>query len=113
MITLEGRFELDEYWTEVRQTGNDRLKDLGFDDWVVTLRPMTVAESQRGGAHEAESAVTLSGATKTLEIVVDEQPDLPAESFVQTSIIDVIGQVINALGDDDAEDWLRDEGGEA
>ncbi len=113
MITLEGRFELDEYWREVRQTGNDRLKDLGFDDWVVTLRPMTVAESQRGGAHEAESAVTISGATKTLEIVVDAQPELPAESFVQTSIIDVIDQVINALGDDDAEDWLRDEGGEA
>ena len=113
MITLEGRFELDEYWGEVRQTGNDRLKDLGFDDWVVTLRPMTVAESQRGGAHEAESAVTLSGATKALDIVVEEKPELPAESFVQTSIIDVIEQAIGALGDDEAEDWLRDEGGEA
>ncbi len=112
MITLEGRFELDEYWTEVRQTGNDRLKDFGFDDWVVIVRPLTATDSQ-SGAHEAESVVNISGATKTLDIVVDEQPELPAESFVQTSIIDVIDQVINALGDDDAEDWLRDEGGEA
>ncbi|MHC4446676.1 MAG: hypothetical protein ACYSXF_02560 [Planctomycetota bacterium] len=110
MITLEGRFELDEYWKEVQQLGNDRLKDFGFDDWVVTVRPLTAAERAAG---EAESVINISGATKTLDIVVDEQPELPAESFVQTGIIDVIDQVISALGDDDAEDWLRDEGGEA
>ncbi len=112
MITLEGRFELDEYWTEVRQTGNDRLKDLGFDDWVVTLRPQAAGDS-KGTAHEAESVINISGDTKALDIVVEEKPELPAESFVQTSIIDVIEQAIGALGDDEAEVWLRVEGGDA
>ncbi len=54
MITLEGRFELDEYWREVRQTGNDRLQEFGFDEWVVTLRPLTGAESERAEVHEEE-----------------------------------------------------------
>ncbi len=111
MITLEGRFELDEYWREVRQTGNDRLKDLGFDDWVVTLRPLAAGDS-KGTDHEAESVINISGHTKALDIVVEQKPELPAESFVQTSIIDVIEQATHALGDDD-DDWLRDEGGEA
>ena len=113
MIRLEGGFELDEYWREVRQTGNDRLKEFGFDDWVVTLRPLTVADSARAGAHEEESAVKISADTKMLDIALDEHPDLPPQSFVQTSIINVIDQAINARGDDDLEDWLRDEGGEA
>ena len=113
MIKLEGGFELDEYWREVRRTGNDRLEEFGFDDWVVTLRPLTVAESQSAGAHEEEEALNISAATKTLDIAVGEQPDLPPQSFVQTSIIDVIDQAIDARGDDDFEDLPRDEGGEA
>ncbi len=48
-----------------------------------------------------------------LDIAVREQPDLPPGSFVQTSVIDAIDQAIEARGDDDAKDWLRDEGGEA
>ncbi len=113
MIRLEGGFELDEYWREVREAGNDRLKEFGFDDWVVTLRPLTVADSERTEADEEESAVNISADTKTLDIAVDEQPDLPPQSFVQTSIIDIIDQAIEARGDDDSEDWLRDLGGEA
>ena len=113
MIRLEGGFELDEYWREVRQTGNDRLKEFGFDEWVVTLRPLTGTESERAEVHEEESAVNISAATKMLDIAVREQPDLPPGSFVQTSVIDAIDQAIEARGDDDAEDWLRDEGGEA
>ena len=113
MIRLDGAFELDEYWREVRQTGDDRLQECGFDDWVVTLRPLTVAESQRAGAHEEASAVNVSAATKMLEIAVSEQPDLPPQSFAQTNIIDVIDQAIDARGDDDPEDRLQDDGGEA
>ncbi len=113
MIRLNGAFELDEYWREVRQTGDDRLREFGFDDWVVTLRPLTVAESQRAGAHEEASAVNISAATKMLEIAVREQPDLPPQSFAQTNIIDVIDQAIDARGDDDPEDRLQDDGGEA
>ena len=48
-----------------------------------------------------------------LDIAVDEQPDLPPQSFVQTSIIDVIDQATDARSDDVFEDLLRDEGGEA
>ena len=113
MIRLEGGFEIDEYWREVRQTGNDRLEEFGFDDWVVTLRPLTAPDPERIAAHEEESVVNISAATKTLDITVDEQPDLPPQSFVQTSIIDIIDQAIEARGDDDSEDWLRDIGGEA
>ncbi len=113
MIRLEGGFELDEYWSEVREAGNDRLSEFGYDDWVVTLRPLTVADSERTEADEEESAVNISADTKTLDIAVDEQPDLPPQSFVQTSIIDIIDQANEARGDDDSEDWLRDEGGEA
>ena len=79
----------------------------------MTLRPLTVADSERTEADEEESAVTISADTKMLDIAVDEQPDLPPQSFVQTSIIDIIDQAIEARGDDDSEDWLRDIGGEA
>ncbi len=108
MIRLEGGFDVETYWREVRETGDDRLKDFGFDDWVVTLRPLAVA-----GSEKADSAVNISAATKMLDIAVERQPDLPPESFVQTSIIDVIDQAVGARGDDDAEELLRDEGGEA
>ena len=90
---------------EVQRTGDDRLKESGFDDWVVTLRPLT-------GADETPSAVNVSAGTMTLEIAVGEQPDLPPQSFVQTSIIDVIDQTIHTP-DDEPADPLRDEGGEA
>ncbi len=111
MIRLEGRFELDEYWKYIRQMGNDRLKDLGFNDWVVTVRPLAAGDS-KDTAHDAESVINISGNKKTLDLVVEEKPELPADSFVQTSIIDVIEQATHALGDDD-DDWVRDEGGES
>ncbi len=113
MIRLEGGFELDEYWREVRQTGNDRLKEFGFEEWVVTLRPMTAADSENAGAHEEQAAVKLDAATRMLEIAVHEQSDLPPESFVQTGIIDAIEQATHTPRDDDIEDLLSDEGGEA
>ena len=113
MIRLEGGFELDEYWREVRQVGNERLDEFGFNDWVVTLRPLTGADSARAGAAKEASAANLSAATKTLDIALGEPPDLPAQSFVQTSIIDVIQQATAARGGDNLEESLRDEGGEA
>ena len=113
MIRLQGGLELDEYWREVRQTGDERLQEFGFEDWVVTLRALTLSDSVRAEAHEEEPAVTVSAATKTLDIAVGKQPDLPPQSFVQTRIIDVIDQAIDARGDGDSEDRLRDEGGEA
>ena len=113
MIRLEGKFESDEYWREVRQVGNERLDEFAFNDWVVTLRPLTVADSERAGASAEASAVNLSAATKTLDIALGEPPDLPPQSFVQTSIIDVIDQATDAQGGDALEDSLRDEGGEA
>ncbi len=113
MIRLEGGLRLDEYWREVRKTGDERLQEFDFEDWAVTLRALSLPETGRAEAHEQEPAVTVSAATKTLDIAVGKQPDLPPQSFVQTSIIDVIDQAIDARGDDDFEDRLRDEGGEA
>ena len=113
MIRLEGGLELKEYWKEVRQTGNDRLEVFGFDNWVVTLRPLTSPDPERVDAPEEESVVNISTATKTIGIAVNEQPDLPPQSFVQTNIIDVIDQATDMRHDDDSEDSLRDEGGEA
>ena len=113
MIRLLGEFELDEYWREVRQTGNDRLKEFGLEKWVVTLRPMTAADSEKAGAHEQQAAVNIDTATKMLDIAVQEQPDLPPESFVQTGLIDAIDQATHTGRDDDLEDLLSDEGGEA
>ena len=113
MIRLEGGLELDEYWREVHKTGDERIQESGFEDWVVTLRAMTLPDSGRAEAHEDEPAVTVSAATKTLDMAVGKQPDMPPQSFVQASIIDVIDQAIDARGDGDTEDWLRDEGGEA
>ena len=111
MIKLQGRFEFDEYWEEVRRAGDDRLQESGFDDWVVTLRPPGVADSERA-AREQVPDVSISAAKKILDIAMFRQPDLPPQSFVQTSIIDAI-EVTGAGGDDAAEDLLRDEGGEA
>ncbi len=111
MIRLEGGFELDEYWSEVRQTGDERLDESDFDDWVVIVQPRAAGDA--AGAREEESAVEISVTTRMLDISVDRQPDLPPEVFVQTSIIDVIAQAIEARGQDHSEDWVRDEGGEA
>ena len=113
MIRLQGGLEHDEYWREVRQTGDERLQEFGFEDWVVTLRALTLPDSAGVQAHEEEPAVTVSAARKTLDIAVGKQPDLPPQSFVQTSIIDAIDQAIDARGDGDSDDQLRDEGGEA
>ncbi len=102
MITLKDGFELDDYWSEVRQTGDERLEESGFVDWVVIVRP------------QAAEAVEISVATRVLDIGVDGQPDLPPEVFVQTSIIDAIDQAVEAaMGQDHSEDLIRDDGGEA
>ena len=77
MIRLQGGLELDEYWREVRKTGDERLQEFGLEDWVVTLRALTLPETGRAEAHEAEPAVTVSAVTKTLDIAVGKQPDLP------------------------------------
>ena len=113
MIRLQGGLELDEYWREVRKMGDERLQESGFEDWVVTLRALTLPETGRAEAQEEEPAVTVSAATKMLDMAVGKQPDLPPQSFVQTSIIDAIDQAIDARGDGDSDDRLRDEGGEA
>ena len=113
MIRLESGLELNEYWKEVRQTGNERLEEFGFDNWIVTLRPLTSPDPARVETPEEESVVNISTAAKTIDIAVDEQPDLPPQSFVQTKIIDVIDQATETRHDDDFEDSLRDEGGEA
>ena len=110
MIRLEGGFEIDEYWREVRQTGNDRLEEFGFNDWVVTLRPMAVPHSDIVADLEL---FAINAATKTIDIEVENQPDLPPESFVQTKIIDVIDLATDARSDEDFVDRLRDKGGEA
>ena len=111
MIRLEG-LDPDEYWNDVLQTGGDRLTESGFDDWVVTLHPFTVREAESAEARQGGQVVKIDPATKTLDIAAVEQPDLPPESFVQTTIIDVIEQAIGARGDDDLADRLRDVGGE-
>ena len=111
MIRLDGGFELDEYWREVRQTGNDRLEEFGFNDWVVTLRPLAVPDFDIVEARDEEPIA--NPATKTIDIAVEKQPELPPESFVQTSIIDVIEQATHAQHEDDDEDFVRDTGGEA
>jgi hypothetical protein len=106
MIRLDESLERDDYWQEVRQKGDERLTESGYDDWVVTVRP-------RSGAHDEAVAVNVSVATRLLDIAVHEQPELPPESFIQTSIIDVIEHAIGARRDEGDEDPLRDEGGEA
>ncbi len=114
MIRLEGGFELDEYWSEVRQTGDERLEESDFVDWVVIVRPRAAGDAEGARVHEEkESAVEISVTTRMLDISVDRQPDLPPEVFVQISIIDVIAQSIEARGQDHSKDWVRDEGGEA
>ena len=111
MIRLEGRFEGDDYWREVRQTGDERLGEAGLDDWLVTLRSPTGAESEHTARDETEPIIGIDAAARTLDIKVDEQPDLPPESFVQTSIIDVI-ELATGARDDDGQDPVRDVGGE-
>ena len=106
MIRLEGGFEVQEYWEEVRKAGDDRLEDAGFQEWVVTLRPSAAGPDE-------QRAVNVNAAARTLEVAVEEQPDLPPDSFVQTSIIDVIEKATGEKADDVFEDLLRDEGGEA
>ena len=109
MIRLEGGIEPDAYWKEVLETGDDRLAESGFEDWVVTLRPPVPSV----GPDEPELTINLTADAKTLEIVVREPPELPPQSFVQTCIVDVINQAIGGESRDDLEDVLRDEGGEA
>ena len=113
MIRLQGGFEHDEYWRQVQETGDDRLQESGFDGWVVTLRPLPAADSTGTESHQQELAVNISVAGRLLDIAADEQPALPPQSFVQTSIIDIIDQAIGATGVDDVEALRRDEGGEA
>ena len=52
MIRLEGGFELDEYWSEVRQTGDERLDESDFVDWVVIVRPRAAGDAEGARVHE-------------------------------------------------------------
>ena len=113
MIRLAGGLDHDKYWTAVGETADDRLVDCGFGEWVVTLRPLTADDRPPPAADEPEPLISISAATKTLEIAVRGRPELPPQSFVQASIIDVIDQLIGGRADASVEDLLRDEGGEA
>ena len=40
-IQLEGGYETNDFWREVRAVGDQILNEYGYDEWTVTLRPCT------------------------------------------------------------------------
>ena len=107
-IRLEGGYETNDFWREVQRVGNDILKDWGFSDWTVTLRPKTAADVESCSddiAEEGAARVLTNANTKELIIAGFQEDDFESEEeVVERHICELISNVYDDFTDDDIDD---------
>ncbi len=108
-IRLEGGYETNDFWREVRSVGDQILKGYGYDEWTVTLRPKRALNVERGNddLDDDDAAISIDPTTRQLTIFGFSESDFDSpEEVVDRHIVGLISDAMGEAYDED------DEGGE-
>ena len=103
-IRLEGGYELRKFWGQVREIANKMLEKRGLSDWTVTLRPVTVADTEHASRDETVFATYDREGKKVAIAFVGNGKSLGTpEEVAKVQIVAFVDQGANP----DEDDWRR------
>ena len=105
-IRLEGGYETNDFWREVRSVGDQILKGYGYDEWTVTLRPKRASIVQRGSddLDDDDASISIDPTTRQLTIWGFNEGDFDSpEEVVDRHIVDLIRDAMGEAYDEDEE----------
>ena len=108
-IRLEGGYETNDFWREVRSVGDPILKGYGYDEWTVTLRPKQPSNVERGNddLDDDDPSISIDATTRQLTISGFNEGDFDSPvAVVDPYIAELISDAMGEVYDED------DEGGE-
>ncbi len=105
-IRLEGGYEKIEFWRQVQSVGDDILRNYGFSDWTVTLRPKTAAEIETGTDEpgEDDAVVRIDATAQQLMIAGLNEGDFNSpQEVIEIPIVNWIGDAMGDWYDEDEQ----------
>jgi len=106
---LSGGLETSPWWREVRERADTALRQAGYDDWSVEIRPMTDADAEQidsSGADDDDVGATIDLGELRLSLLIPANFDPAtedADEFVEFSIVELIDRTADDDSDDDDE----------
>ena len=110
-ILLEGGYETNDFWREVRSVGDQILDGYGFDEWTVTLRPKGSTNVQTANADldDDGASISVDPTTRQLTISGYNESDFDSpEVVVDRHIVDLIRDAMGDAYDEDEEGGHRE-----
>ena len=105
-IQLEGGYETNDFWREVRSVGDQILKEYGYDEWTVTFRPKRAANVEKGNDDfdDDDASISINTTTRQLTIFGLNESDFDSpEQLVDRHIVDLISDAMGEAYDKDEE----------
>jgi hypothetical protein len=108
--SLGGGLESSSWWREVREQSDVALRDGGYEEWTVDIRPMSPGDAESidaTGADEEDVGVTVDVGAMRLLLLIPADFDSTAEDlheFVEMSVMEPIDEAVGADRDDDDDD---------
>ena len=100
-VRLFGGYELDSFWKDVREQGNDRMRKEGFSDWTVTLRQKTISDvEQAESLGETDTRLYHNVDKKEIELAGDigNKGGVSVKKFIELHIMDFLYQLTDQEG---------------
>ena len=103
-IRLEGGYETNDFWREVRSVGEQILEGYGYDEWTVTLQPKRASNVERGNddLDDDDPSISIDPPTRQLTISGFNESDFDSpEEVVDRHIADLIRDAMGEAYDED------------
>ena len=105
-IQLEDGYATNDFWCEVRSIGDKILKEHGYDEWTVILRPKKVSSGDRGNddLDDDDASISIDPTTRQLTIFGFNESDFDSpDEVVDRHIVDLISDSMGEAYDEDEE----------
>jgi len=104
-IRLEGGYETNDFWRQVRSVGDQILKKYGYDEWKVTLQPKRVSNVKGGNDDlDDDASISIDPTTRQLTISGFNDGDFDSpEEVVDRHIVNLISDAMGEAYDEDEE----------
>ena len=105
-IRLEGGYETNDFWRQVRSVGEQILKEYGYDEWTVTLRPKRESKVEKGNddLDDDDASISIDPTTRQLTIFCFNEADFDSpEEVIDRHIVNLISDAMGEAYDEDEE----------
>ena len=105
-IGLEGGYETNDFWRQVRSVGDQILKGYGYDEWTVTLRPKRASKVERDNddLDDDDASIGIDPTTRQLTISGFNEGDFDSpEEVVDRHIVYLIRDAMGEAYDEGEE----------